>query len=174
MCDPVTLTVIAASAAAASIAQQQQQAHAANDYEKLLYGQRKEAAFETFAALREREFQEREKAAHDIRAVTAQARQAAGAAKLQALESGTGGASVSMLLEQFERAQLSNVGVVQSNLAATSRQLHNEAVAAGHLQGPAKTIGPLDTPLGIITSGLQVAGAGAGAYASAKPPTTVG
>lgn len=168
MCDPVTLTVIAVAGTAASILQNQQQAQAANEYEEALYGQRKEAAVETFAALRERELQERAKASQDVQQVTTLARQASSAAKLQALESGTAGVSVGLLLDQFERQQLSNISVIRSNLGATTRQIRAQERAAGRLQGPATTLGPLDTPLGIVTSGLQVAGAGLQAHQLGK------
>lgn len=175
MCDPVTIGVtLAVVASAAGTIQQQQAASTENKYQELVYDQRHAAALETFAALRQREFQEREKAAQDIRQVTAQARQAQGAAKLQALESGTGGGSVNTLLAQFERSQLMGVGAVQSNLSATSQQLHQEAVAAGRLQNPQKVFGPLDSPIGILSSGLTVASAGFNAHQSGKAAQAAG
>lgn len=145
-----------AAGAAADILFQQQQADVSNEYEQLLYGQRKEAAIETFAALREREAQERAQASQEVRQVTALARQATSAAKLQALESGTGGQSVGLLLDQFERTQLQNIQNIRSNLAATTQQIRRQERAAGRIQGPAQAFGPLDTPLGIVSSGLQV------------------
>ncbi len=175
MCEPVSIA-IAVATVAATIAQQQQAANAENDYEELVYGQRKAQAFETFAALREREYQEREKASQDIRRVTSQARQAASAAKLQAIEGGTGGASVDALYAQFERGELMGIGQVQSNLAATSGQLRREARAAGMIQGPRTVFGPLDTPIGIASSVLQAGNAAYGAHqtaSAAKAPPAV-
>lgn len=173
MCEPVTIA-LAVAAVGATVAQQQQASDAANDYEELVYGQRKAQAFETFAALREREYQERAKAAQDIRQVTARARQAGAAARLQATESGTGGASVRALYSQFERSELMGVGVAEANLAATSQQLRREARAAGMLQGPAKSFGPLDTGWGITSTVLSAGTAAFGAHQqaqAAKPPT---
>jgi hypothetical protein len=151
--------IVAAATATAGILQQQQQANISNDYEKALYGERKEEAIATFAALRERDLQERERAAQSIQAVVKQARQAQAAAKLQALEGGAGGQSVNTLLAQFERMELANVGVVGRNLEFMQQQIQREAVAAGRIQGPNRTFGPLDTPLGIVVSGLNVAAA---------------
>lgn len=174
ICDPVTIGVsLAVLASTASIVQQQQAADTENDYQELVYGQRKSAAFETFVALQERELQERAKASQDIRRVTSQARQAGAAAKLQAIESSTGGQSVDLLYAQFERAELTNVGLVEANLAATSQQLKNEARAAGRLQGPGMSLGPLDTPAGVAASGLGVLSSGFGAYQATKPAPKV-
>lgn len=171
MCDPVTIGVtLAVVSSAATIAQQQQAANAENDYQKLVYGQKKAQVFEQWQALREREYQERTKAAGDIQRLTSQARMATSAAKLQALESGTGGQSVSALLAQFERNQLTNVGVVESNLKATTQQIRREERAAGYIMGPAQAFGPLDSGLGIAASGLQVASSGFNAYQATKPP----
>lgn len=167
MCDPLTITAIAA--VGATVAQQQQASHAANKYEDLLYGQRKDQALAQFAQLREREFQERERAAQDIASITRQARQAQSAAKLQALESGVGGASVAALMNEFERGQLASIGTVRGNLAATSAQLHEEARAAGYVQKAPRQFGPLDTGFGIAAVGLQATGAGLNAYAAGHP-----
>jgi len=129
-----------------------------------VYGQEHAHAFETFAALREREYQERAKAAQDIRAVSAQARAAQGAAKLQALEAGTGGPSVSLLMDQFERSRLMSVGIVQGNLEGVSQQLKNQAREATFIMRPQRSIGPLDSSLGLLASGLAVGSAGLGAH----------
>ena len=167
MCDPVIIAAVGAQAA--QIAQQQQQADIHNKLEKVLYGQRKEAAFDTFVALQERELQERESASQSIRQITQQARQAAGAAQLQALEAGVGGRSLSLLLQDFERSQATGVGIAQTNLSNISRQLHEQAVAAGRIQGPNKVFGPLDTPLGIVASASQIGAAGANAASGGAP-----
>jgi hypothetical protein len=173
VCEPVTLGILAATAAAAGVAQQQNASNVANEYEKIAYGQRKDNALATFGALRQRELQEREKAAQDIRAVTSQARASQNAARLQALESGTGGQSVDALLSNFERGELANVSIVRTNLANTATQLQNEAYAAGRIQGKQKHLGPLDSGIGIAASTLNVASAGIGTYAASKPPTPV-
>lgn len=173
MCDPVTITALAVASAGATIAQQQHAANEQNRYQKFVYGERKEAALETFNQLREREFQERAKAAQDIRRVTSQARMAQAQAKVSALEGGAAGGSVNALLAQFERGELANVGIVENNLATTSRQLHQQAVAAGHIEGPQKAFGPLDSGIGIAAAGLQLASAGIGAYQSTQPPKPV-
>jgi hypothetical protein len=179
VCDIATIAAtLAITAAVANTVQQQQSANAENKYQELVYDQRHSAAIEEFAALQQRELQERSKAAQDIRQVTAQARQAQGAAKLQALESGTGGQSLNILLAQFERSQLTNVGIVQSNLADVSGQLHQQAVAAGHIEAPQKAFGPLNSPLGTLSAGLNAGAAGFNAYHAfdAPPaiPTTAG
>jgi len=173
LCEPVSIS-LAIAAVAASTAQQQQASKVQNKYEKIAYGQRKEAAIEDFAQLRERTFQERAKAAQEIQRVTAQARSAAASARLNAIESGTGGHSVNTLLADFERGELANVGVVQSNLADTEHRIQAEAVARGRIPGPQKVLGPLDTPLGILSAGLGAASAGYSAhqsYQASLPPT---
>ncbi len=170
MCDPVTMTVLAVTATAAGVAQDQQAANTANKYEKVAYGQRKDAALQTQQQLREREFQERAKAAQDIRAVTTQARAAAATARLSAAESGTGGASVDALLADFRRGELVNRGLGGDNLAALAAQIRAEQTAAGRIEAKRKHQGPLDSTLGIVASGLQVAGAGMTAYNSTPKP----
>ena len=166
----MTLGILAATATGLTIAQQQGAASAQNDYEQLAYKQRKAAAAEDVFQLRQREIQEQAKAAQDIRRVTSQARQAGAVAKLQALETGTGGQSVTALLDQFERGELANVGIVKSNLGAVQQQIRAQERAAGRIQGPSTAFGPLDSPLGIAASALSVGSAGYSAYSAAKPP----
>lgn len=172
MCDPVTIGVtLAVASSAATIAQQQGASRAQNEYEELAYKQRKAAAAEDVFQLRQREIQEQAKAAQEIRRVTSQARQAGAAAKLQALETGTGGQSVTALLDTFERGELANVGVVKSNLAAVQQQIRAQELAAGRITGPAKSFGPLDSGIGIAASTLQVGSSAFNAYQATKPPT---
>lgn len=158
MCDPVS---IAATLAVAQGVQEQKAVDAENEYQDLLYKQKVGAALDTFAALRDRELEERARAGSEIQQITARARQAAGAARLQALESGTGGASVRLLLRDFERSELESVTTVRANLAATARQLRREAVAAGYVSRPPKQFGPFDSPAGLFNLGIQAASAGA-------------
>ena len=170
ICDPISIGVIVSLAATgASIDLQQQQSEAANEYEEAVYKQSRANAFETFAALQQRELQERASAAQDIRAVTSQARQAASAARLQAIESGASGPSIQALYSVFERRELENVENVRLNLSATQLALRERARAAGYVRGPAIQQGPLDTPLGATVAGLQVASAGLGTYGSIRP-----
>ena len=154
MCEPNTI------AFTLGVMQRQQASEAENRYEMLAYGQRKEAAFQAFAALRDRELQERQKAAQDIRQIREQAQAAQGAARLSALEAGVRGASVEHLLRSFEGGELTSVGIANTNLADTAKQLREQAKAAANIQAPRRTEGPLDSPMGLASSALGIAVAG--------------
>lgn len=117
--------------------------------------------------LNAREAQEREAAAADILRVSRQARQAAGAARLQALESGVRGRSVDMLLNTFEVDRLAAVGAIDRNLDFVSQQIQAQRRSAMRIQPRRRIEGPFDSPFGIFATGLQ----GAGAYYGATPTT---
>lgn len=160
MCNPAA--AVAVAGVAADTFQGQSQADAQNRYEQLTYGQRKEEAVENIALLNRREIQEREAASLDIQRVTSQARQAAGAAKLQALEAGVRGRSVDLLLTTFEQDRLDAVNAINRNLEYTTKQLETQRRAAGRIPPPRKHKGPLDSPLGLVGSVLGGVGAAFG------------
>lgn len=166
MCSPAA-AVVGAGVALDAI-QDQQQADAANDYEGLLYGQRKAQALDDIAQLNAREQQEREAAAADIQRVTRQARMSAGAAKLQALESGVRGRSVDLLLQIFEADRLEAVGAVERNLEFGAQQLAAQRRSAARVTPPRKHRGPFDSPLGIASVLLGGTGAVLGAMPEPK------
>lgn len=141
---------------------QQKSASANQRYENMLYAQRKEQALDDYAMLEERASQERAAAAADILRITRQSRQSADAARLTALESGTGGRSYQALLAQFEADRLAGVGVTEQNLDFQTRQIRAQQRAALRLTPPRRFEGPFDSPLGILSVGLGVAGGALG------------
>lgn len=163
MCGPAAIAV---AATAANAYQQQQQANAENEYEQLLYGQRQEEAINAYAQLNARELQEREAAAGDIQRVTRQARQAAGAAQLQALEGGVRGRSVDFLLQSFANDRLAAVETIERNLSFTEQQLQAQRLSASRITPPRIHRGPFDSPFGLLSLGLNAASAGM----SSSPP----
>lgn len=156
MCTPAAAVAIGSQALTAY--QQQQQVDAENDYERLLYGQRQEEAINAYAQLNARELQEREAAARDVQRVTQQARQAAGAAQLQALEGGVRGRSVDFLLQTFANDRLEAVETVQRNLAFTAQQLQAQRLSASRITPPRIHQGPFDSPYGLLSLGLGAVG----------------
>jgi len=170
MCDATVVAVaVAVIGAGLSAYQQQSQANQEKEYQKEVQKARQAEAIDAYAQLKIREFQQREQAAADIARLTAQARAAAGSAKLQAVESGTAGGSVEALLADFARQELTGVRSVRTNLAASVAQIQKSQKAALKVDKPSLLLGPLDTNAGRITTGLGVVAAGTNAYLGSRP-----
>jgi phage terminase large subunit GpA-like protein len=170
MCDASLIAVgIAVLGAAVGTIQQQQQASQEKAYQEDVQKAKQAAALDAYAQLKIREHQEREAAAADIARLTAQARAASGAARLQAVESGTLGGSVEALLADFARQELTGLHSIRSNLEKTTAQLHSQQEAALKVDQPYLLLGPLDTTAGKVAAGVNVLGAGFQAYQGSKP-----
>ena len=85
---------------------------------------------------------------------------------------------MALLLADFERAELVNIGVSADNLAATERQLEQEAREAAARRNdrvaaarPRTVYGPYNTKLGIAGTFLP-SGGGSGAYGGGGPTSS--
>lgn len=153
--------------------QAQQEAERQQEYNNLVYEQTAHAAtaaaLEEFTALRQRSYEERAKTAQEIRQITSESRAAAGQARLQAMESGTGGRSLDLLLADFERSELQNADIAQQNLQFTEQQLQrqvreaiarrNDRIAAARRPD---VYGPYNSNLGIAGTFLPASGTSTG------------
>ena len=175
MCDPIT--AIAVAGTAASIAQQQGQASDQRAYDR--YMQREgtksahAAAIAEFQTLQTRENEERAAHAQAVSDITRQVRAAQASATTAIGETGQGGRTAEILIADFERHEGEALQASRGNLAATQDQLRREALAVRARERerimslvPPPRSGPLDSPIGIVASGLGIASAGANAYIS--------
>lgn len=178
MCDP--LTMVAVAGPVANIAQQQAAASAQRKYDRFIQREGTKsahaAAIEEFKALQTRENEERAAHAQAVSEVTRQAREAQAATSVMLGESGQTGRTAEQLLNQFEQREAQAIQSSRQGLESVSGQLRREAFAVRARERerilsliPPPRLGPLDSPIGIVASGLGIAGAGLQAFQSTQP-----
>lgn len=133
-----------------STSQQQSNADAQAKYQEQVYKANADianrAAIQNYAALNQREIEQRAAAAQAIGQVSAQAKQAAGTARVAAGEAGVGGVSVDALLGDFERQQLAYTSSTLRNEKFAALQLASEKDAI-HSQTEGRILSALPQPV---------------------------
>jgi multidrug efflux pump subunit AcrA (membrane-fusion protein) len=166
MCDPVSISLIAATTAIsmgtsmASASAQAQQAKAQEEAAQ-------QAHLLEQQALAERQLQEAESASDRQDQVNLEAQRAASTAQLTAAEAGVGGGSVRARLAQIERDRMAGVVAVQRNEEVTQAQLGRQregrtAQLSRELtsidRGPGMGMAALTGGLSGVSTGLSIAG----------------
>lgn len=140
MCEPVSVSALALSAVSSglSMVQQSVNARAQTQYQERVHQMNVEVANESarasYIALGQRALQEREAVAQSLFEVSQRAEAARSTAAVAAGESGTRGASVDALLQEFRVNEVRHQEVLRRNLQFTEAQLDLEsrAVQSGH------------------------------------------
>ena len=166
MCNPVMMVIAAVNVVSgiAGFAQQRAAAKAQNEYQEKVYEMTKESAANNAArqyqALWTRAKQEQAQAAQSIEQTALRAEAAAGTARTTAGETGTGGASVSALLNEYKQQELKFQGNVIRNRMWSDAQtmLNAEGVRANQQAQVASAIPkPIEKP-NFATAMLRIVG----------------
>lgn len=149
---------------------QQQAARSQADYQNRMYEANKQIAEQSllsqYADISLRQQQETEKAAQEMRIISAQARQVRATAAASALESGVSGLSIDNIVNDYTRKESEALYSTQRQLRGTLFQFEQTKKALGsEYQGRVlgMTPRPVEYP-DIVATGLKTAGAAAGLY----------
>lgn len=178
MCEPATIAMLALTVASttATYVGQERQARSQARYYKQAAEEGQKLALESLAVessqLALRSKQEAEAKSQAVQKTQTDYLRAKSTAKVASGESGVSGTSIDQLLADFDFQEDLEVSAIKTNASYAEQQLSMEKLG---LRGQANqriasTRGqPVSRP-SLIAAGLQIAGAGAGAYARYKPP----
>lgn len=170
MCDPVSIGMFSLSALSTAVGYKAQSAQA--DYQnKMAYAQAENARQATINDYNQsslRSIEEEDASAQKVRMQIEEMRKAQATARVSAGEAGVSGLSVDTLFRDIEGQGLSNVDVVNQNLAMFQRQneqnkkaIHTTGKSRGNQAASRLNAGP-----SALGAALEIGGAGLSAYDS--------
>lgn len=149
---------------------QQSAANQQADYQNRMYAANQKIAEQSllsqYADISLRQQQETEKAAQEMRIISAQAREARSTAAVSAMESGVSGLSIDSLMNDYYRKESEGLFMTQRQLKNTMFQFERTKEGLG-AEYQSRVLGMTPRPVeypSLVATGLRVGGAAAGLY----------